>query len=88
MAPLLVLSLTISAIWAAWAWWTIMSRAKPASAESLPGGTEASSSANATPAARTATTASSRRGLFCQEGGGGSFRGVCSMRILYFLEPG
>jgi hypothetical protein len=83
MSSLLVLSLTISAIWTAWAWWTIISRAKPASAESLPGGTEANSIASAVPAAKTATTASSRSGLFCLLGEGRSLRGVGSIRIFY-----
>ena len=43
MASLFVLSLMISAICTAWPWWTIMSRAKPASAEPLSGGKEANS---------------------------------------------
>src|SRR5215211_7667607 len=65
-----------------------MSRAKPASAESLPGGTEANSIASATPAARTATTASRTSALFCPEGGGRSLRGVGSMRLFYSPSRG
>src|SRR5215211_4773180 len=65
-----------------------MSRAKPASAESLPGGTEANSIASAAPAAKTATTASSRSGLFCREGEVRSLRGVGSIRIFYSLNRG
>src|SRR5215208_208580 len=87
MASLLVLSRTISAICTAWAWWTIMSRAKPASAESLSGGTEANSSASAMLAARVATTASSRSGLFCREGGR-SLRDVCSISVFYSPNRG
>src|SRR5215212_1334222 len=74
MESLLVLSLMILAIWTAWAWWTIISRAKPASAESLPGGWEANSSASATPAADKDTTASSTSGVFCREDGERSLR--------------
>jgi hypothetical protein len=83
MESLLVLSLIISAIWTAWAWWTIMSRAKPASAESLDGGWEANSRASATPPTRTDATASSKSGPFCREEGERSLRGVGSMTVFY-----
>src|SRR5215208_4096463 len=63
IASLCVLSRTISAIWTAWAWWTIMSRAKPASGESSAGGLEANISASAAPAARRETRVSRTRGI-------------------------
>jgi hypothetical protein len=88
MASLLVLSRTISAIWTAWPWWTIISRAKPASAESLAGSWEAKSSASATPAASKDTTASSTSGVFCQEDGERSLRGVLSMPVFYSPNRG
>ena len=83
MESLLFLSRMISAIWTAWAWWTIISRAKPASAESLDGGWEANSSASAMHAATKDTTASSTSSVFCQEDGERSLRGVLSMRVFY-----
>jgi hypothetical protein len=45
-----------------------MSRAKPASGESLPGGREATSNARAATAARTAMSASSRSGVLRRDG--------------------
>src|SRR5215218_6460138 len=88
IVSLSVPSRTISAIWTAWPWWTIMSRAKPASAESSPGGWEANSSASATPAATKDTTASSTSGVFCREDGERSLEGVVSMAVFYSPNRG
>src|SRR5215203_3840686 len=83
LESLSVLSRTISAVCTAWPWWTIISRAKPASAESLPGGWEASSSASATPPATKDTTATTTNGVFWWEDGERSLGGVLSMAVFY-----
>jgi hypothetical protein len=55
-----VLSRTISAISTAWAWWTDMSRANPASADESPGGLLERNNAREAAARKTATPARSR----------------------------
>ena len=86
IASLCVLSRTISAIWTAWAWWTIMSRAKPASAESSPGGLVTSRAAVA-PAEQPARRTSTRMTTSQRRDEERSLRGVGSMRVVYYL-PG
>jgi hypothetical protein len=88
MESLFVLSRMISAIWTAWAWWTFMSRAKPASAESLPRGWEVNSSASATPAASMDTAASNTSGPFSRGERGRSLGGVGSMPLFYSPNRG